>query len=72
MVNQTRQLARLLGGKGSDVTLILVNLPYRPARIVDIGGVRVPLESLPRAELPGPKSDRVFSKCTHGHSVAHR
>jgi glycosyltransferase involved in cell wall biosynthesis len=40
MANQTRQLAQLLAAEGCEVTTVQVNLPYRPAWIGHIRGVR--------------------------------
>jgi glycosyltransferase involved in cell wall biosynthesis len=40
MANQTRQLAQLLAAEGCEVTTVQVNLPYRPAWIGHVRGIR--------------------------------
>jgi glycosyltransferase involved in cell wall biosynthesis len=40
MANQTRQLAQLLAAEGCEVTTVQVNLPYRPAWIGRVRGIR--------------------------------
>jgi len=47
MANQTRQLAQLLSEDGCDVTLVQTNVPYRPAAIERLPGVRAIFRLLP-------------------------
>ena len=47
MANQTRQLAELLKKAGANVTLVQVNLPYVPAWVERIRGIRAIFRLLP-------------------------